>query len=455
MKLSRCIQPNFRTFVMVLCILYLGMLFVFQSGLEFKRDYYASENKITLVKNVKEKENAEKPEHIPPVVDCQGPKANVEFKFHQLITNLYLFSGYWDSRPNDFDNKDNRTYIRIMSALITRSKTGQEITYCVFKIEGKSNQFMSPAKYYEMCENHNRRFGGFILSCLVPEEITQPPCSVTVQSTVGSGESKVVRIPVYNTDQRPNPHRFGLCLSPLFGKVKANTFIEFMELSAILGVQKVTLYDMEQNADISHILAHYEREGMLNIVPWRLPSIVDSKIWYHGQLVAIQDCLYRNMGSVDFVAFNDLDEFIMPREIFDWEDLIKAIHKDTHCGYSFKSAFFDHRQESTYNGDYSFLFTAVRNQRTKTFSKFRTKNMVIPRKVFEKGIHHISKPILSHLEVQLVEPDAAFLHHYRACMTGYGMNCRTFMTDNHVIDTYPELSHKVQHVFDLLNVRPS
>ena len=37
-------------------------------------------------------------------------------------------------------------------------------------------------------------------------------------------------------------------------------------------------------------------------------------IWYNGQLVANNDCLYRNMPLSKYTAFHDIDELIIPRQ---------------------------------------------------------------------------------------------------------------------------------------------
>ena len=37
-------------------------------------------------------------------------------------------------------------------------------------------------------------------------------------------------------------------------------------------------------------------------------------IWYHGQLVSNNDCLYRTMALSAFTTFHDIDEFIIPHQ---------------------------------------------------------------------------------------------------------------------------------------------
>ena len=54
-------------------------------------------------------------------------------------------------------------------------------------------------------------------------------------------------------------------------------------------------------------------QGWVTVLPWKLPpTMSNTHIWYHGQLVSNNDCLYRTMALSAFTAFHDIDEFIVP-----------------------------------------------------------------------------------------------------------------------------------------------
>jgi hypothetical protein len=54
-------------------------------------------------------------------------------------------------------------------------------------------------------------------------------------------------------------------------------------------------------------------QGWVTVLPWQLPGAMSAaSIWYHGQLVTNNDCLYRTMPLSKYTAFHDIDEFIVP-----------------------------------------------------------------------------------------------------------------------------------------------
>ena len=159
--------------------------------------------------------------NVPPSCNTserqQRQRAN---DFVQLST-LYLLSAFWDERPNDFDNRHNGTIIRIMAVL--RAAAAKLTLVCDF------GSHQTAVSYYEMCENHRRPYGSFILSCNVPEIVTEAPCFVTVMSQSSAGDSKV-EVPV--TTLRPHSvhHSFSVCVPPLFGDVSPSKLVEFFEV---------------------------------------------------------------------------------------------------------------------------------------------------------------------------------------------------------------------------------
>uniref|UniRef100_A0A2C9LTM7 Glycosyltransferase family 92 protein n=1 Tax=Biomphalaria glabrata TaxID=6526 RepID=A0A2C9LTM7_BIOGL len=53
-----------------------------------------------------------------------------------------------------------------------------------------------------------------------------------------------------------------------------------------------------------------------------------SEIHYQGQVLAINDCVYRNKGVSKYVAIHDTDEIIIPNNHDNWGDLIDQVNKD-------------------------------------------------------------------------------------------------------------------------------
>lgn len=80
-------------------------------------------------------------------------------------------------------------------------------------------------------------------------------------------------------------------------------FKEWIEWHINHGVDKFYIYDNESTDNTKDILAPYIKSG-----------IVDYKYWpgYRKQLAAYDDCLEKNRFTSRWIAFIDLDEFIVP-----------------------------------------------------------------------------------------------------------------------------------------------
>jgi len=246
------------------------------------------------------------------------------------------------------------------------------------------------------------------------------------------------------------------------------------QLTSLLGADRIVIYEWKTSPKTHGIVRHYagrcrdKRRCRVEVIDWRLPETVANSIWYNGQSLAIQDCLYRQMASSRYVVFSDIDEFLVPHSghIANWTQLASTLERPQTCGFQFLSAFFDPAAVPAVStppppveGDLRRaptkpdLMTMRSIQRSQHFSNIRTKCMIRPYEIFEAGIHHISKPIWAHLAVDRVDTDVAFLHHYRKCVGMYGMNCAGTVDDPTVRRYSDDLARSMADVWkELVNV---
>lgn len=103
-----------------------------------------------------------------------------------------------------------------------------------------------------------------------------------------------------------------VCMSTVFGGYNnALQFVQTMELYKLFGVQKVVLYLTDCGRDLSRVLQHYVEEGTLEIVPW-LSQELNGNIHLNGQLSVMNECIYRNMYSSQYVLLADVDQLFIP-----------------------------------------------------------------------------------------------------------------------------------------------
>ncbi|XP_066502673.1 uncharacterized protein [Hoplias malabaricus] len=101
-----------------------------------------------------------------------------------------------------------------------------------------------------------------------------------------------------------------------------NTYLT-MEMYKLLGVEHVVIYNTSCGSDLEKLLQQYVKEGFLEVVQWPINQFLNpSSGWnyqvhkgdlhYYGQLVNLNECVYRHMYQSRYVLLNDIDEIIMP-----------------------------------------------------------------------------------------------------------------------------------------------
>lgn len=386
--------------------------------------------------------------------DCYLPANFSSRKFCSLEPDSFVYSAYYDERYS-------KQFVRIMAVLSLNKAKRKLKVYCHFKFN--QTTLDREATFYELCENHGKPYGGFMLSCEVPKEVTDI-CTISVSMNIlplvshYSPPSTAVQT-LQVTRLRLDPAKdkkefdFTICVPPLFGSIATEKLVEFIELNRILGFQHFIMYTAKiDNVDVLKVLEYYRLKNIVTVIDFTLPdAIPKSKIWYNGQLSSHNDCLYRAMSITNFVALMDIDEFIVPHNgQVTVTDTIKTqfLTSDKICGVSFDSAFYDSKFSKSLSEKESYLVTQTITGRSEMFSKVRTKVLVRPEKIFEVGIHHISKPAQEAYHVLKMNTSLVYLHHYRSCVPNYGMKCNTFREDLTMLQYGKQLEDTVEAVFE-------
>lgn len=343
--------------------------------------------------------------------------------FKKLANSVYVYSAYLENRQPDKP--------KVKMIVLRKSKEEAEI-HCHFRIRGRLFRNVT-ASFREMSENHGRQFGGWVYECNIPISVLAEHKKHKTQLfymplSCNSGPLVKVKVGPMTQSKPSRKLDLGLCVPPLFGELSISATIQFIELWKILGASHFTFYLHDVSSSISRLLNFYHSRGEVTLLNWRLPDhIQNTEIWYHGQLLAIQDCLYRNMSQFRYLSFVDLDEFIIPTINFTLLDMIQelessGIYSDSlNTGLSFKSTFFAPNQILDTEQYLTYLQLLVR---TDSFSSKRTKLIVQPLKVEEMGVHHVSRHVEKSTSVVNVATDIAKIHHYRTCAKNFDSDAR-------------------------------
>ena len=210
----------------------------------------------------------------------------------------------------------------------------------------------------------------------------------------------------------------GVCPSPVY-KLGQQDIIEFIEMTKVLGVDLVNLYLMpglDENM-IRDLQERYSRDGTLEMFQWR-ELYMHRIVHYNGQLLAIHDCMYRNMYRVEYLMVTDLDELIIPFKHDNYMDMIKNIRtsSDTHS-FRFLNRFFavSKSQAPTIpdcNGLTLPKYFHQTNQLNCLYNiNFRPKYIMRPQLVIQVAVHGVCQVIKG--KEYRVPTSLAILGHFR------------------------------------------
>ena len=136
---------------------------------------------------------------------------------------------------------------------------------------------------------------------------------------------------------------FGVCPSPVYN-LGLQDLIEFIEMTKALGVDLVNLYfipGMDKDM-IEYLRERYSKDGALDLEMFQWRELYLHKIvHYNGQMLAIHDCIYRNMYRAEYLIATDLDELIIPLKHSNYMEMIKSYNADSHVhSFGFLNRFF-------------------------------------------------------------------------------------------------------------------
>ena len=203
----------------------------------------------------------------------------------------------------------------------------------------------------------------FIITCKIPRikglERGRAPTSVSVVENKCDSVTNNLRV---LNDRPAKKQRFAVCvkgLDFLFEDMSVR-LVEWLELLRLLGAAKVFLYDLEVHPNISKVLDHYRRQGLVEVTKITLPGsqpnlpgfrhlYLKKKLTFKRQneLIPYNDCLYRNLYSFEYLALLDIDEIIMPLKHSNWADMMDEVLRVslqeknyTRASYNFRNVYF-------------------------------------------------------------------------------------------------------------------
>lgn len=309
--------------------------------------------------------------------------------------------------------------------------------YCHLTDNGKVTVTQGTKQWLK--DSHARMYGTVNFKCVIDIKSKPALVSITFNASHAPTNQLLIHYP------QPAQRNFTVCFSALYNFTQAKQLVETIDISRALGADHFFVYNHSVSSATDAVLRHYERLGILTALQWPLPTL---DVWYYGQNLAINDCVYRNRFVSQFVVIQDTDELIVPHRHNSWLELIYAAESEFSIkslgepfkklvgSFSFESAYFHGatggrawalikknvsmtKAEEAFITDNSVL-PFMHTQRSQRIFKFnsRVKTIVRPEFVINAGIHftHTHRGSATYT---VVDNDLGLVHHYkdRANMT--------------------------------------
>ncbi|XP_067269605.1 uncharacterized protein [Pseudorasbora parva] len=269
--------------------------------------------------------------HTPPTI--RAPPTNDTFKIQEDLNSITPIIGSEHFMVSAFIDHRLDGVIRIISII---KRNSLQPLYCVYcNTEHDCRTVRADVQIHT--DHFSFPYGASDVICKGKHAQNATHVLITTEKN-DSVDPKMVHLPIQNKVVRDTfKFDFTICISNLFGDYNnVLQFAQTMEMYKLLGVQHVVIYKTKCGPDLEKLLKHYETEGTLEIVSWPIDKFVNPSpgwnikkhkgdVHYYGQLVTLNECIYRHMYQSRYVLLNDIDEIIMPYKNTNLSSLMKDL----------------------------------------------------------------------------------------------------------------------------------
>ena len=180
--------------------------------------------------------------------------------------------------------------------------------------------------WYQNTLTNNTETSAVLVTCVIPWTVQGLiPTSVSVVAKQCDTPSNSMNV-IHNLPENGKMKIVAVCAKFFDYKYDSSMMlIEWIEILIFLGADIIIISVITIHPNMMKILKYYEKAGKVEVIMFTLPK---SKIGlYHNEMLAINDCFYKNVNKYKFVTSLDIDEFIMPTRFEDktWQKLLTRV----------------------------------------------------------------------------------------------------------------------------------
>lgn len=352
----------------------------------------------------------------------------------------FLLSAFYDARPVVFLSAPRILILSVVDVVYLRllykspSHHGLQCT-----LRANDRMWQLDARLTVLAESNRKKMRPCFIKCTIPANIAEEilskkasaptPMTVAVRTlenstVISTSPSIVVEYMPFAPFPPPLPNHtspysgpVGICVAPVRGDIYAEDihhfFRHYRELAR--GDARFLIYNHSAGPATSEAITSSNAGNNVHVLQWaleneRFPETlgVSAAMFYYGQMLAINDCLLRMVGYVQWVGYVDLDEYIVPRlpGVASLMDVLAAAHAqgpEIPASFMFLNAIF-HDKCSTPTAKRVDVSPPERAlYRSPTFFPPRKRSKIFsnPLAVSEQGIHWVQ----TYLDSEQLEMD--------------------------------------------------
>ena len=238
-----------------------------------------------------------------------------------------MLNAFYDERK--FLRLQSKSSIRIIS--VQERNVTEANLFCQLWFDAISKPVISKVHeirplWYEHTLANNTKFLPIFITCVNPLAVQGLiPTSVSVVANQSDKPSNSMKV-IHNLPENGKMKIVAVCAKFFDYKDDLSLMlIEWIEILLLLGADKIIISVITIHPNMMKILKYYEKAGKVEVIMFTLPK---SKMGlYHNEMLAINDCFYKNVNKYKFVTSLDIDEFIMPTRFEDktWQKLLTRV----------------------------------------------------------------------------------------------------------------------------------
>ena len=269
-----------------------------------------------------------------------------------------------------------------------------------------------------------RYYISYSLRTVADLQLNTVPVHVMFTEDIYCKHALSAKIPIY---PRHKNKKFGVCLhQALYNIKKAQTIVDWIVIHQLMGIEIIFIYlEMKYEPEfLPKAIEPFVSSGLVELIDWSIGVETDD----YGQFGVIQDCIFRSIGNVEYLALYDIDEILVPYKHLKWIEMLKELESivdvSNYGSLKFENYIWYHRGVEI-DMPYQYITCSkvhkpVFFKRTqRSIKKSPTKIMIRPAVVDSCWIHYALDTKPNVLHEYSVPMSIGSIHHYRQHINHY------------------------------------